>query len=738
MKNIAVIISQSEEQCQSLIWSGIYEEARKAGVNLVTFPALSGSNIISHYPFIADFINSSSFSSVILFSGAMSEYTNWTVVEKYVDKLIPPVISIAGLLRNAASSVVIDNKQGIIDQITHLVQEHTKERIGFVKGPGTNDEALERFDAYISGLKKNHLEYDSKLIFEGSYSEKSGRRAVEQIIEKNIELDALVCSDDMTAIGAIKAFNAHNIYPPNDIAVTGFDDIPEAKMFSPSLTTVRQPFYEIGRAALNAAVEENPRDVIVKSTQSIPRNSCGCLNSKVVQFRKKLEGLTSVGDDEDSSGLVHTLEPVIKESLRKMKFNRSEMIASYREFLEKAVRKTYHGFLEAVTGGPEKEQAYCSMFSRIIEYNLIFNSTLDIWEHLISFILPTFALKNNHDRIYTINKLQIESRIIIDEAKFSAERYRSYLRKNNREELREMYQNIIAQHSVDDLLDYCINALTTLGARNATIVLFYNYASIPYLNWELPEYSYVKRQLTQGKKAPVSPEGLIINSAEILPSHYHNSPKQIFFLPLYFYGEYFGYIITDVINNMDNNIYEDLRSHISTALHNCYMKERFSALSMQDELTDVSNRNGFMLLAQQLISQSISKGQKLGIFFFDIKDITQINQRFGHDEGDRLIEAAASLLTRTFRNNDIIGRIDGDKFAAAIRLTEPDLAHSLTKRIQNNIQMYNSHSKLPYRLQFKTGIQSFIPNSDTSIEEELSHAVQRSFREEANSPEETS
>jgi diguanylate cyclase (GGDEF)-like protein len=732
MKKIAVIISQIEESCQSLIWQGIYDSARDNGVDVVVFPALSGSNIISHYPFIADFVNTGSFSRVILFSGAMAEYTNWAVVEKYLELLDPPVISIAGILPRAHTSIMVDNKKGIIEQITHLKTEHNKSRIGFVKGPATNEDALERLDAYISGLKQCGLGYDSSIIFDGTFSGESGKQAARRIIRNSLDVDALVCADDEIAMGAIKEFHAHGVYVPNDIAVTGFDDIPEANMFSPSLTTVRQPFYEIGAAAVEAALIPRESKTIIKPAIYVPRSSCGCINHSITSFRKKLSRI-DITQAVDGESTTQILEPLMQESITGMRHKSPDNIRHFTDFVNTSVQKIFSLFQQAVdTNTPEDEEEYIKKLSRTIEYNLIFEKKLDIWQYLISFILPIAALRKYSDKIFIINKLQLESMLIINQSQRSHDKYRIYLQKNQKENLRQIYQNIISQHNAESLLDYVIQQLKRLGSANATIVLFYNYASIPYLDWNLPDVSHIKRQIIQKKIISLPEEGIIVNNREILSSHYAPMAEEAVFLPLYFYGEYFGYIIMDVIADANVNIYEDLRAHTSTALHNCYMKERYNALSMQDELTDVSNKNGFMLLSQQTISQCISTKSPVAVFFVNITGISEINTRFGHDEGDRAIIATASLLKRTFRDRDIVGRIGADIFAVTIKAQDLDIVEDLFQRIFTNLALYNEHSKHPYDVNLQVGYFFEKPTTETNIERAFLQAKQRSKPNDAS------
>ncbi|XBS71817.1 substrate-binding domain-containing protein [Acerihabitans sp. KWT182] len=90
---------------------------------------------------------------------------------------------------------------------------------------------------------------DSVPVFLGDYSEESGRRAADQILSLPSRPSAVLCANDLMAIGFIRRCQELRVRVPEDISVAGFDDIPEARQLNPALTTVRQPGREMGRAA---------------------------------------------------------------------------------------------------------------------------------------------------------------------------------------------------------------------------------------------------------------------------------------------------------------------------------------------------------------------------------------------------------------------------------------------------------------------------------------------------------
>jgi ABC-type sugar transport system substrate-binding protein len=178
-------------------------------------------------------------------------------------------------------SIFIDNSQGIKDLVSHLVLEHKAKRIAFIKGPDDNLEAKARFSAYIDALAAHNLAFDPQLVAPGTFFTGSGEKAVKLFFDqRKIVCDAIIAGNDLTAIDALNALRGRGIRVPQDVALAGFDNVKESRYIRPQLTTVYQPFMELGYEAVKMLVarlrgDEAPEQKILPTHLRI-RESCGC------------------------------------------------------------------------------------------------------------------------------------------------------------------------------------------------------------------------------------------------------------------------------------------------------------------------------------------------------------------------------------------------------------------------------------------------------------------------------
>lgn len=152
------------------------------------------------------------------------------------------------------ATVACDNEQGGFDATSHLLQQGRR-RIAFV---GTVDpgypEFLERWNGYRRALAAARIDVDERLQVDADPSEAAGRRAVERLIAREAEFDAVFAASDISAIGVMHALQAIGRRVPEDVAVVGFDDIPSASLSSPPLTTVAQDPREASDALVEAII----------------------------------------------------------------------------------------------------------------------------------------------------------------------------------------------------------------------------------------------------------------------------------------------------------------------------------------------------------------------------------------------------------------------------------------------------------------------------------------------------
>lgn len=136
------------------------------------------------------------------------------------------------------------------------------------------------------------------------------------------------------------------------------------------------------------------------------------------------------------------------------------------------------------------------------------------------------------------------------------------------------------------------------------------------------------------------------------------------------------------------------RQHVRTALH---------TKTLVDELTGLYNRRGFISLARQQIKTAERMSRDVVHVFLDVDGMKQINDTFGHREGDLALIETADILRATFRESDVIARMGGDEFAVLALETSPQAADALIERLRRQVFDRNSRGHRPYALSFSVG-----------------------------------
>jgi len=181
--------------------------------------------------------------------------------------------------------VSVDNQAGIAAMVAALVDlGHT--HIAFLAGPHSLYVARERLAGYRRGLAEAGLAIDERLIIDTGFSAEAGAGAIDDLLATRLEpgthYTAILCANDLLALGALQRLHEHGIDVPGDVSVAGFDDIPVAAMTAPSLSTVRLPLREMGRLGFDAAIRALngerlkpqilPTQVVLRDSTAAPVN----------------------------------------------------------------------------------------------------------------------------------------------------------------------------------------------------------------------------------------------------------------------------------------------------------------------------------------------------------------------------------------------------------------------------------------------------------------------------------
>ncbi len=218
-----------------------------------------------------------------------------------------------------AVNLDVDNEAGAFVAVTHLA-EHGHRRIAHFTGGMDVPGARQRLAGYRRALDTAHIPCDEELVLTGNYSATSGRQRMEKLLAQcRVESlpTALFCASDAIAAGCIEALTAHGLRAPDDISVVGFDDTLNARMTTPPLTTVCQPFRGMGRRAVELLlIQLEDGSQTVCAEDAIPADA---LPQRVAEARQSLEVNISMEAAGTVSTLFHSevfpLELVVRKSV---------------------------------------------------------------------------------------------------------------------------------------------------------------------------------------------------------------------------------------------------------------------------------------------------------------------------------------------------------------------------------------------------------------------------------------
>ncbi len=173
---------------------------------------------------------------------------------------IPAAMIGAELETDSISSVIVDNEHGGRKALEHLYAlGHRK--IAFICGPKILGDTGPRWKGVRSFAQANALALDPRLVVELPESRdansgfEAGFRLTEELLKRNRPFTALMAFDDVTAFGAIRALTKSRLRVPEDCSVIGFDDVATATLYTPALTTIRQPMELMGSAAVGVLID---------------------------------------------------------------------------------------------------------------------------------------------------------------------------------------------------------------------------------------------------------------------------------------------------------------------------------------------------------------------------------------------------------------------------------------------------------------------------------------------------
>lgn len=293
-KTIAVFISALYEDMVRQTVEGLLSAARGEDMKILFFTSFADNHTSRSYDLYQDYDKGD---FVVYLLPDLKEYDALISFDTYMtgsfigpinklkDAVSIPVVTM-GAVKEGTYSIVNDQDRSFREVIEHLIEKHNCRDIVHVAGPLERSFCRERIDIFKNTLADWGLDCGEDRIYYGTLRPECGFGIVDDILEayaaegdKKLP-DAIVCVNDYTAIGIIRALEKKGFRVPDDVLVTGYDDILRAQYNDPSLTTSAQPFFRVGQTGMEILKRvlrgDHPDDITAVPGALCLRKSCGC------------------------------------------------------------------------------------------------------------------------------------------------------------------------------------------------------------------------------------------------------------------------------------------------------------------------------------------------------------------------------------------------------------------------------------------------------------------------------
>ena len=598
-KTIGVFAFRPSDPFQKKTCQGIIEEAQERGYNVAFFSSfgrhdhnkrfVNGEKQILSLPPYEDL------DGVIVATDTMDiAGTKEELVENIRSWCHCPVVSLRENVEGF-HTLGIDDDAAMEDMVMHFVEVHEFTKFCFMSGPLDMEEARARLSCFQRIMKAYGLPVTEQQIFYGNFWTNCGADACDHFYQDGYQPEVIICANDYMAQGVSTELLRRGYRIPEDVCVSGFDGIPNTLFFSPSITTVEVPFYEMGKEAVRLIADEMKKpsedQEIIFPTRLVLNESCGC----------------------------YTLQ-------------KQELILNRCRYFEKNEADRNRRTAETFMSINLQEVDSLSMLSGLI-------------------------------KDYVVN----------------VEGYESYF--------------LCLCEGLEDATDS--SALK-------------GYTDMMHMMVGFHEREYMGEVDLSFERKDLLPEDVC-----------GLTPQVFFFMPLHYKEHCFGYQAVSFLESTNaGNLFLPWIVSIENAIENIILQsERESMIGeleylyVRDSLTDLFNRRGLDKYGIPLWERAIQEKKPLFVMGIDLDDMKEINDTYGHKEGDNALKIISEAIQFAAETNDV-----GDEFAIiGYGKTEKDV-EVFQEKLLDYVDAYNKSKKRPYEIHASFGIYYKIPSRNMSLE----------------------
>lgn len=767
-RTIGVLIGNAKSPHSLNTLHGIMQAAKEEGVNIIVFLGIHASYFYKDFfkqeesyeyqiTTVYDYVAMAKVDALIISYGEIVIFLSEEERKGFLNKFnnIPYVILDERVEKENVCYQISDNYNGMREVVEHLVDIHGYRRFVCLRGPIGNGEAEDRYQAFVDVMNEHHIEITENMVRVGDFSE-TVENEVEELLDLNPDLQAFVCANDMMASTVYAVCKKRRerlaemdqderqrrlkqnpqqykigvgIEEGEGFAVTGYDDWVISSTMDPPLTTIQQNAYSSGYISVHNVLSllNGKGKSMVLPTKLIKRGSCGCHKYSKTQF-------TAMTESEKRSPELYAIRiaETIKDHI--LISNVNDIVGDkiydilYDIIYGNAIM--YLGYVNEKLSSARVVTQLRTLLENPYSSYLSPTALSSTYADYLSFIIHT---TDNHMTEVLLSDILIDGLNYLQS--FTYKRSRELLgdRENN-----TWFMSLISRdmtNHVDQeevMIASAFKKLSYLGIGQCYMFLFDKPVTyIEGTEWVTPNEIYLAAQMDKDgeiityekKKRPlVTPKTGLVSF--IKPTGDQDS-FQVTMMNLYSEILQYGVIICEILPSEAMTLFY-ICTQISTALKYCEMtrqqkraqenlqqlikevEEKNSMLrfiSEYDSMTSCLNRRGFIERALDLNRGNC--GRKALMIFTDLDHLKEINDTYGHAEGDFAILTISNILKEVIGEKEIICRLGGDEFVSVLLYEDDDFPNQLKEKIFLKTKQFNEESDKPYYIESTVGFKTF-------------------------------
>jgi diguanylate cyclase (GGDEF)-like protein len=606
-----------------------------------------------------------------------------TEIAEFARGFSPARVVVVGVEVPEFKSHTVSNESGAAALTEHLLVTHGRRRFAFVCGPAGHEEAEARRRGVEYALRRHGVDLLPEHVLPGDFTQASGRDAAERLLELDPRLskvDAVVFANDLMAIAALDVFARERIAVPSAVSVTGFDDIELAHLARSPLTTVRQPLARQMNHALEDLVAEvngqgNP-GLVEHRTRFVLRRSCGC-GLVTTEYISSAPPRPPPGSDpmdllrQYESAVANELNTTLKDSSLPRALSSTWASELVDTFVAR-IRNNDGSFIERIDASASALVQHDEPLTPLREAVLLLRRQL--------IVLTGSAGPAADD----LDEATAEALLTIGsvEALREAQRRRAF--EAVAVQLASASAALSSAGSVAELRSIAYRELDRLDIQSCVPVLW-------AFDGRATEHK-VPFALVAGERdalVSLSKEGAITLPAGVAP--------RLLLVPMASQGAPLGYVVYDATPE-SFLVSTRLTLALGAALRSAELKERLehayatiAQQALKDSLTGLWNRRYLETRMSEEVARAQRTNSSISVLGVDLDGFKQVNDRYGHEAGDRVLVFVAERLLQSVRPTDVVARLGGDEFVVLLSGTNQSEALAVAQRMVAILERKDEH-----------------------------------------------